>query len=128
MFVETETRVTDFVKGLRRVGNRLSLHSKAAKSTVNKRDGKRFLDSAVRFVSGWYNDDDDGDLNFCLDVRGGLENVCEGAFNWVVHNMDWKEYVDWIKDRSNATYVQVEELQWFKLIYDNPAIFNEEDK
>jgi len=128
MFVDTKCAVSDFVKGLRRVGNRLSLHSKKEKSSVNKRDAKRFLDSAVRFINHYWNTEyghDDND--FCLEVRGGLENICEGTFMYIVHNMEWNEYVNWVKDDDTNSWVDEDDLQWYKLIYDNPAIFNVED-
>ncbi len=128
MFVETKTAVSDYVEGLRRVGNRLSLHTKAVKKTVNKRDAKRFLDSAVRFINQYWNDEYEFDINdFCLEVRGGLENIHEGAFRYIVHNMEWNEYADWVKNDDNNSWVDEDDLQWYKLIYDNPAIFNVED-
>ena len=136
MLKDTDTPVSDFVNGLRRVGNRLSIYTKPAKLTPNKRDGKRFIDTAVRYIKYKYNKQfgtvtRHGHGDFVIEVKGGMENVCEGAFRFVVHNMNWDEYVVWISnsdyENGYGTYI-VDDLEWFKMIYDNPAIFDSNGK
>lgn len=136
MLKETESPVSDFVPGLRRVGNRLSIYTKPAKVKANKRDGKRFLDTAVRYIKYKFNEqygslDECGHSAFVIEVKGGMENVCEAAFRFVVNNIKWDEYVEWLSDpemRNGFGTCIVDDLEWFKTIYDNPAVFNDYTK
>lgn len=125
-FKETETAVSDYVKGLRRVGNRLSIHTKAAKTKANKRDGKRFVDSAIRFISRQVNESMGiEDLDFCIEVRGGMENVHEGTFDFIRHNMTWENYEGWVNDQNCYNGCDEEEMKWRKVMYDDPKYFTE---
>lgn len=125
-FVECELPVSDFVKGTRRVGNRLSLFTKSSKTTANKRDGKRFIDSAIRFITIQTNESVGiEDCDFSIEVRGGTENVHEGTFNFIRHNMKWDDYVKYCKDDSYYHTPDAETLKWNKVMYDDPKYFNE---
>lgn len=126
MFKNSHRSVSEWVKGTRRVGNRLSLHEKAAKSTANKRDGKRFIDVAVRFISE-KNNKENSHTDFLLEVRGGMENVHEGAFNFIRLNMTWDEYVKWNDTRNITETADEETMKWRKVMYDDPKYFNEDD-
>jgi hypothetical protein len=123
------TFVSDFVPGLRRVGNRLMLApAKKEKTAPNKRDAKQFLGYAIRYINRYWNEEYGQDGNdFCLEIRGGLENCHEGAFRYVVHNMEWDEFVEWSEDEEGYHRPDEEDLPFFKMIYDNPEIFNTEE-
>lgn len=127
MLSESGTFVSDYVKGIRRTGNRLSLHVPTAstKSKATKRDGKRFLDLAIHCIVRKHNDDNK--RSFCIETRGGTENVTEKAINFIRHNMTWNEFTKWLKNTDEHGWdvnIYENDIVWYKSIYDNPKQFN----
>lgn len=113
--------LSDYIKGCRRVGNRLYIHTKKAKAKATKRDAKNFLNSFV-----WYLRSVSGLL---LDLTGDMnDNVSETSINWVRNQATWDEYVEWVRadhPRRQWYMPSDDDLVWYKQVYDNPTMFNE---
>jgi hypothetical protein len=114
--------VSDFVDGIRRSGNRLSLYTKPPKTKVTKSDGKQFINYSLDFISSQVNKGQT-ECSFNLEMTGGLEKVHEGSLRFICRNMEYDEYEEWT--RSNCCKSRIESLQWAKILYNDPTYFNE---
>ena len=107
--------VSDFVKGLRRVGNRLSLFEKTERKTVSKKDFQTLISIGVRCING--------KVKFTFDIKYSYEDYV-GAVNMIKKLVTIEEIESYV---NSSPYV-VEwkgQLKWFKMIWDNPNMLDQ---
>lgn len=121
-------KISDYVEGLRRVGNRLSLHKKKEKTDPNKRDAKWFLDLCMYFLR-------DKHL-LHLELRGStVDNVSQSSITFIRSVVNWKEFEEWFNfNKDNGphfhlrNYFTADNLKLYKQVYDNPAMFRKDEE
>lgn len=110
--------VSDFVKGLRRVGNRLFIHEKAEKQTANKKDVSWLINVGGSAIRDLYNID--VEFKYCYKNWSGNVNVIKKLITWdqVVSHLE--------KITSNKG--QIEQFKKFgKIVWDDPAVFDNKE-
>jgi hypothetical protein len=111
---ESTYSVSDFVKGLRRVGNRLSLHTKAEKTEPTKKDLQALINCGCRCISKKY--------GYEFDIRYAYQNYL-GAVEVIQKVVTFDELTTFI-ETSHSDWTN--QLRWFKSIWENPEQFKEE--
>jgi hypothetical protein len=100
---------------------------------VTKKDAKLFIVMAIKCITRQVNNGHTDTMDFNLDVKGRLECVHEGTLNFIRHNLEWNDFVEWRSARplmwsmdNNSKLNDIEgQLVWCKEIYDNPKYFND---
>ncbi len=107
-FVTTnDITMSDFVPGLRRVGNRLSIHVKKEQTTPNKRNVQHFLNVSLQQINKRDN------LN--MDLKYADQNYV-GAIEIIQKLTTLAELIEFAGVHS----------KWFTQIWDNPSAFTKE--
>jgi hypothetical protein len=104
--------VSDYVKGLRRVGNRLFLHEKKAKTEATKRDFQSFVSRACNQISKL--------SNFNFDIKY-TENNRPVAVEMIKKLLTWEQLID--VNKWNQVLSDEDKI-WYKMIWDNPNYFD----
>jgi len=111
-FIKTDHHsVSDYVKGLRRVGNRLSLHAEKDKTEqVNKRTAQDFAYAGARCISNL--------LNLDVEIKYVHQNYV-GAIELVKKLLTLEQFVEYL---SKSEYYKPR-LEAFKKVWENPSQF-----
>lgn len=110
----SDSAVSDFVEGTRRVGNRLFRHTKVEKSKPQKQDASQLINTACRIVTH--------DHRFGLEFKYVSGNQYEPAIKLIKKLVTWKQVQAHCEEWSQET-------KWMEMVWKKPALFtvDEED-
>lgn len=125
MFTSSEKFVSEFVDGLRRVGNRLSLTPKKAEQTkVKKQDYSRLVNFSISYMRAQLAGVLENSYGVQFDVTHAYNNR-PAVIKMFKKLMTWDEFKTFSKKKFSNTD---DDLKWVKMLWDDPTLLEEEVK
>jgi hypothetical protein len=110
---EFDLPVSDFIKGLRRVGNRLSIFEKAERKVAKKQDAQNLISLAVTTLNK--------EFKFNIDIKYAYEDYAS-AIRLLQKLVTWDQLVE----RAEQFDYYKDKMEFIKQVWDEPDMFQKD--